>query len=251
MNRFTLSSLSAGLLLAALAAGAQAVEVTQATDMVKGRAPEASNVAVSNQSSPGARLAPSNVASASYSFSDADGDAESGTTIQWLRNGSPISGATSATYTIQAMDNGTRLSVQITPRTNAVSTNPDMGMPIASAEQGVGVIIGDFLAPDTVLRTWSTAENYCQSRGARLPTRDELQQLFVNATSANVADGGQANTEMCSLYGWPLGGQCGGSYNDYWSSTSNGTGTHTSVGMANGGTYNFSDASSRPVACVR
>jgi len=36
------------------------------------------------------------------------------------------------------------------------------------------VPIGRFLAPDTIIRNYAKADNYCQDIRARLPTKEEL-----------------------------------------------------------------------------
>jgi hypothetical protein len=74
-----------------------------------------------------------------YSYSDANGDAESGTTFRWLiasSAGGPytaISGATSQTYVIQAGDLNRYIRFEVTPR-NAVT--PTTGTAIQSVEKG-------------------------------------------------------------------------------------------------------------------
>jgi hypothetical protein len=82
-----------------------------------------------------------------------------------------------------------------------------------------------------------------------LPTKIELQNLFLSATSATVL--GQLNFEMCSVHGWPLVGQCGGSNYDYWSSTPYGSGSHYNVSLSYGDAYGNYDSSTSLVACVR
>lgn len=61
-----------------------------------------------------------------YTYADADGNPESGTTFQWYRyddnfgtNKTAIAGATSTTYTLAAADEGKHISVEVRPR-NAV-----------------------------------------------------------------------------------------------------------------------------------
>lgn len=237
----------------------QAAEVVQRTDTVQGRAPVVSNVVIGNQSYPdfvGARVG--HVLSISSAFADADGDTEAGSTIQWLRNGAAISGATGETYTVQSADAGRSLSVQVTPKTDPAITSPASGMVATSAAIAVTAGImgyGNFLAPDALLRNWSQADSFCKSKGARLPTRDELQQLFVDATSSPAwapNSGYIQNTEMCSLYGWPLAGMCGGGEKGhYWSSTSPSSGRHSLVAMTTGGVMNDLDSFTYLVACVR
>ena len=48
-------------------------------------------------------------------YSDADGDLQGVSTYRWLRNGSPISGATSLTYTLVSADAGTTITFEVTP----------------------------------------------------------------------------------------------------------------------------------------
>ncbi|AZD67440.1 MULTISPECIES: hypothetical protein [Pseudomonas] len=47
-----------------------------------------------------------------------------------------------------------------------------------------------------------------------------------------------------------LNGQCGGSNNNYWSSTPNGMGNHYNVNLNNGNANN-NDNNTNQVACVR
>ena len=79
----------------------------------------------------------------------------------------------------------------------------------------------NFRAPDTKLRTGPEAEAYCKglSDKTRLPTASELQELFISKTTspASYPDAGFIqNDEMCTLHGWPLNHQCGGSSGFYW-----------------------------------
>ncbi|UVM05734.1 hypothetical protein [Pseudomonas laurylsulfatiphila] len=183
----------------------------------------ASAVIINNQSNPGVAPKVGDTLQAGYNFNDADGDDESSTTIQWLRNGIAIIGATSNSYTALTADIGANLSVEITPRTDATSTDPSIGAPAISAPQVVAAAgptdVGNFIAPSTMLRTWPDADSYCQSLGARLPTTAELVGLRSTYTSA---DG-----EMCTIYGWPVqpalcGAPTNGSYAHYWTSDSGG-----------------------------
>jgi hypothetical protein len=56
---------------------------------------------------------------------------------------------------------------------------------------------------------------------------------------------------MCSVHGWPLTGQCGGSTYDYWSSTPGGTGLHYLVNLNTSYAGSYSDDATSHVACVR
>lgn len=81
------------------------------------QAPAAFNVAVSGQAKPARQLA------AAYHYVDANGDAESGSTLGWhiaeTANGAytPIAGATGGQYTVQTADIGKYIKFGVTPRT--------------------------------------------------------------------------------------------------------------------------------------
>lgn len=106
------------------------------------------------------------------------------------------------------------------------------------------------MTPDTAARTWTVAEAYCQAKvpRARLPTKAELKHLFLSATRAKVV--GEFNTEMCTVHNWPLGGHCGGSKLNYWTSTPNGSGAHFSVSLISGIAYPNADGDPLQVTCV-
>ncbi|MFL1553536.1 hypothetical protein ACI77I_31440, partial [Pseudomonas sp. D47] len=75
----------------------------------------------------------------SYVFQDLDGDAEQGTTVQWLRDGQPIQGATAFSYTVDESKGdrpGERLSVEVTPKTDPMLSEPSVGL-VASLEATV------------------------------------------------------------------------------------------------------------------
>lgn len=79
--------------------------IAQAT----GAAPQAANVAISGVDSVGKTL------TGSYTYSDADGDAEGVSLIGWLRDGVPIVGAASKTYTLMPADEGARIAFTVIP----------------------------------------------------------------------------------------------------------------------------------------
>ena len=56
-----------------------------------------------------------NILTGHYIYSDPDGDAEGATTFQWYRGGTAIVGATSIDYTIDPVDVGSSLRIQVTP----------------------------------------------------------------------------------------------------------------------------------------
>lgn len=62
-----------------------------------------------------------------YFYGDGEADAENETSIQWLRNGKPIAGATGAKYEIAYADSGAKLACAVTPRakTGTIEGEPD------------------------------------------------------------------------------------------------------------------------------
>jgi hypothetical protein len=236
------------LLLVPLSVGVQAA-LSEPTGSVKGRAPLVSNVIINNQSNPGLAPGGGDVLRVDYSFSDPDMDPESGVIFQWQRTGSAISGAVGRTYTTQLADRNQSLHVVVTPMTNPANTDPATGAPLASSAVTVSgaVSIGRFLAPSTLKRDWPSADSYCRTRGARLPTYPELNQLFRDATSTDTP-----NNELCSVHGWPLENMCGGSQTYYWSSSSGTTGTHTAANMTRtNNNINLADNSMLHVTCFK
>lgn len=89
-----------------------------------GAAPTASAVTISGSPTVG------EVLNGSYSYGDADGDAEGTTTFRWLRDGSPITGETGTSYTLQLIDEGSNISFEVTPV--ALTGSPKTGVPAES-----------------------------------------------------------------------------------------------------------------------
>jgi hypothetical protein len=132
------------------------------------------------------------------------------------------------------------------------------GQPFSSATAKVEVKapLAFFTTPDPTTRNWNDANAYCKglTPAARLPTHIELQNLFIQSTSATAL--GQENYDMCDLHGWPLNGRCGSSLTAsayYWASNvDETTGRHWYVAMNSGFTssYNLETANYSAV-CVR
>ena len=51
----------------------------------------------------------------SYTYADAEGDLQGASTFRWLRDGTPIAGATAQNYTLVAADQGAMVSFEVTP----------------------------------------------------------------------------------------------------------------------------------------
>lgn len=191
----TASSISAILAFPVIAA------TSDPTIPVTGRPPVASSVEFSPSNPEGGQDV-----TAVWVYSDLDNDAEQGSLIEWLRDGSVAS--TGKSWTVKTLGNTITLQARITPR-SAPPADPAEGMPATSASVTVSPLINRFVTPGRAVRNQSQWVDYCTSIGARLPTAKELQALFLDSTSAPAI--GSATSEMCTKYGWPLtDGSCGG-----------------------------------------
>jgi len=68
-----------------------------------------------------------------YTYFDAEGDSEGTSTFRWLRDDSPISGATSQTYQLVAADENTMIKFEVTP---VAQTGESPGTPVQSDAVG-------------------------------------------------------------------------------------------------------------------
>ena len=171
-------------------------------------APTASSVSIGGSTRVGQTL------TGSYTYADVNGDPEGTSTFRWLRNGSPISGATAKTYVVTEGDMGTQIRFEVTP----VSTvSPTTGTAVSSASLAVPDYIvsgGLTWMPISFVDNWNNASSYCASYNGqgqsdwRLPTKDELLAL----ADAGTVGGAQ---------GWRVG------YT--WSDTLQQTGVHYAV----------------------
>ena len=79
-----------------------------------------------------------------YTYFDVDGDAEGVTTFRWLRNGVPISGATSITYLLTADDETNKITFEVTPV--SLTGYPKTGTPVTSSPTvAIAPIVVDFV----------------------------------------------------------------------------------------------------------
>jgi len=91
-------------------------------------APVANNVSISDAN--GGSIDVNDVLTGTYTYNDADGDAEGVSTYQWYLNGVAIVGATNISYTVIASDAGQPISFEVTP---VASTGASPGIAAASA----------------------------------------------------------------------------------------------------------------------
>ena len=99
----------------------------------------------------------------SYTYADGDGDAEQGTTFIWMADDQEIAGATSATYTIAAADEGKTIKLNVTPHSEF-------------NEQGSVYESNVLIVKDLVIQELTFA-------------RESAQKMVVSASFANVATG--------------------------------------------------------------
>ncbi|PTT46357.1 hypothetical protein DBR09_11565 [Aeromonas sp. HMWF016] len=86
----------------------------------------------------------------SYTYSDADSDAEGASTFQWYRDDMEISGATAKAYTLVAADEGKSIKFEVTPV--SMTGEPKVGIPTKSAATAPVVLA----LPSIQIRSLST-----------------------------------------------------------------------------------------------
>lgn len=165
---------------------------------------------------------------ANWRYFDRNGDLEAPPKIEWILSGKVMTEVNDSIYYDLPIDSeGKRLEVRVTPRSLAPS-DPDQGHPVTSADVTIGPRSGStpsvfgFIHPDNVDRSQEQATSYCASLSpaARLPTRRELQDVFLHFTSAEGLGSSHANRDMCNIHNWPMGwpAACGGHTSFYWTS---------------------------------
>lgn len=185
-----------------------------------------------------------------------DGNPLSGVTVNWqvMTGFATLSASTSTTNALGQAIVGVKSTTvgSVTVLAKVSSNTTDIGK-VASSTFIYSPLILRYSTPPKTIMSWSAAYSYCESLGSgyRLPTRDELQKLFVDATSASAIN--QPNRDMCNIHGWPLDTGCGGSRFYYWTSEAYGTSTtqHYGIHMYNGNAYGYNDTTQPShVACI-
>ncbi|PXV56803.1 UNVERIFIED_ORG: hypothetical protein DFO51_102573 [Aeromonas veronii] len=151
-----------------------------------------------------------------YDYTDEDGDEEFGTLFEWRLDGIVLDGVTSSSYLLPLSSSGKELQVYVTPQSKPTAV-PAIGNKFASKITLVSVAsIGKFVLLSRNTNDYPAAVRGCErlSPPARIATKKELQELFLEYTSATKL--GDVNYEMCDIYGLPLNNQCGGLMSTYW-----------------------------------
>lgn len=183
---------------------------SQLTEKIVGHMPVAANVKIDKS-----EIILGESVNVNYSYDDDDDDGEAVPIVKWFYNGSVITGENSLSYTPtlniktgqwQQCSNFT-VTAEITPR--SISGDPLIGLPKESTSVNVILpTVNGFSFP--VYKNHIEAESYCSSIGARLPSKDELINLFN--THAIGGDG----IIFSEKYGWPTASDnCGGA-GSYW-----------------------------------
>ena len=89
--------------------------------------PTASNVLITGTAGVG------QVLTGSYTYTDAENDPEGASIFRWLRDGTPIAGATAETYTVVVANQGAMVTFEVTP---VAQTGTSLGLPVVSASGG-------------------------------------------------------------------------------------------------------------------
>ena len=156
---------------------------------VANSAPVASRVSITGVAKVGQTL------TGKYTYGDADSDPEGASIYAWLRNGSPISGATGLTYTLVTADQGTSIVFKVTP---VAQTGATPGATVASAAVGpVGV-----------------ANSAPVASGVSITGVAKVGQTLTGKYTYGDAD---SDPEGASIYGWlrngsPISGATGLTY---------------------------------------
>ena len=238
--------------------------LSAASALVTGNVPPtATGVSVSGTPQVGSQL------TGAYTYSDAEGDVESGTTFQWYRSDdgtldagdTAIAGATNSSYTVQAGDSGRTLFFQVTPKAATGSPTGSAaasgGVPIPAAPPGSssilikenfggtgaalnGTIADTFDAAITAAggsSTWVAAANFLDNGVVTLATR---QAAYLNLGNymdkAKGTAAGLFNLTMTispTTGTWiSLGFATNNTPNTLKDFTDSGSGTATTAGMA-------------------
>ena len=105
--------------------------VSSAGILIQNSPPTATDVSITGTAEVGQAL------TGGYTYGDVDGDAEGLSTFRWLRDGTAIPGAVSATYTTVAADDQATLTFEVTP-VAAAGASP--GTPALSAGFPIGMV---------------------------------------------------------------------------------------------------------------
>lgn len=156
-------------------------------------APQVSSVAIVDGN--GSSVDVGDSVSVSYLYSDVDADAEGASLVQWLLNGNPIGGATSSSYSVQASDAGSNLSVQVTPVAQS-------GTPSGTPDSSASVLVNSAPSISSVA--------IVDGNGGSVEVGDTVNVSYSYSDADSDTEGG--SQIQWYLDGNPIGGATGTSY---------------------------------------
>ena len=129
--RQALLTVCTGVVLAG-AAHAQTTVTSPVTGTVIGRAPVVATARITGSPATPGTWRAGDTLTAVYTITDPDADvpdmAASDLTVQWTADGANVGTTGAKSYTIQASDEGKRISYKLVPKTNAAVTDPFEGI---------------------------------------------------------------------------------------------------------------------------
>lgn len=238
--------------------------ISSTSDAIMGHAPTVSDIKIEQiDTKAGLQVKAGTQVKTSWKYNDADGDIEKNSLVEWFLDDALHPMHPDGSITLKYDVANKKLKVRITPYSTDTAY-PNKGSSVISSEvliavnsctQGTTLVDSkskdklSFTCPLTTAKKWSEANHYCKGIKAKLPTRNELQALFLNMTSANRI--GERSDDMCALYGWPLGGDlCGGTTSMYWTSDIAAADGHHLVVMSTGSQSYQEDSKLLQVTCV-
>lgn len=144
-------AVSVAVVMWGVTSGASAL-TSAPTDAVKGRAPTLDSASFTYTDANGNSRVDVNdtLQIVETGFGDLDGDASETSEYKWYRDGTPIVGATGNSYTLVAVDLGTKITASVIPQTDSITTDPYQGTQVAVSGAPDGDDSVDVVDPNEV-----------------------------------------------------------------------------------------------------
>lgn len=158
------------------------------------QAPIASSVSISDGN--GGLVEIGDSLTGAYTYSDEDGDLEGTSTYRWLRDGTPIVGATASNYTIQVADNGLTLTFEVAP--------------VAVAGNSSGIAVSSNILVETDLAPTATSVGETDANGGSPLVGDLINGSYTYNDAGGDLEG--VSTFRWIRNGSAISGATGSSY---------------------------------------
>ena len=183
--------------------------VQAVTEIVKGRAPTATDLNIQNNTAPGLNPAQGDVLEAIFTFSDPDGDQMKFPGVIWHQSeGGTIPGSDEGVIFVPGLaqlDSTLRFSTQ--PYTDINITEPSAAAEMVLSAPTAAPVLPSRAEFNSLYHfssgpnmRWGDAYMYCANRNERLMSIEDLQDLYVNYTRATTAPA-ESNSDLNSTYG--------------------------------------------------